>query len=79
LPKVTFYLLERAHALALEMAFASDGINRRSREAVLYLQAVPNHAFQEFSLRFRHKPKLPSTAAGHKTQLAKTNDSQDAR
>jgi len=44
--EAAFNLLERAHALTLEMSLASDGIHRRSGEPVLNLQPVPHDALE---------------------------------
>ena len=41
-----FDLLERAHAVALEMSLARDSIHRPSREPGLNLQSVPHHALE---------------------------------
>jgi len=66
--ETAFDLLERAHALALEMPFPRDGIHRRSGETVLNLQPVPHHALEQFALRFRHGKNLPLTFTAHKAR-----------
>ena len=68
--EIPFDLLERADALALEMALARDGIHRRCGETVLNLQPVPHHALEQFALRFRHRETLPFMPTAHKTQSA---------
>jgi hypothetical protein len=44
--EAAFDLLECAHALALEMSLARDGIYRRSGKPVLNLQPVPHHVLE---------------------------------
>jgi hypothetical protein len=66
--ETAFDLLERAYALALEMALALYGIHRRRGEAMLNLQPVPHYALEQFALRFRHETNLPFTSTAHKAQ-----------
>jgi len=73
--ETALYLLERAHAFALEKALARDGIHRRCGETVLNLQPVPHHALEQFALLFRHKKNLPFLSSTDKAQLKAANNS----
>lgn len=57
--EITFDLLERANALALEMAFAGDRVNGCCRKSMLNLQPIAHHALKQFALYFCHNVKLP--------------------
>jgi hypothetical protein len=67
--EITFDLLERANALALEMAFAGDRVNGCCRKSMLNLQPIAHHALKQFALYFCHNVKLPFRGSGHKAQL----------
>ncbi len=65
---VALDLLESRDAFALEVALARNGVDRRSREAVLNLQPVSHDALQQLALNVCHKAKLSCRPAGDKTQ-----------
>ncbi len=67
-PETALDLVEGAHAFALQMTLARDGIDRRSREAVLNLQPISHDALQQLALTVCHEAKLSCRPAGDKTQ-----------